>query len=123
MLKEDETDAAAMVGKASTMIERGKEREAVNILDKAQKLAENYSEVYCFQMIAYRNLEESNKAIDAAISYYDKDEDPQLDTVLCVFSKNSNYAIASLKAKAKKSEEPVQWKYPCWRVRTDRADL
>ena len=122
MLKEDETDAAAMVGKASTMIERGKEREAVNILDKAQKYAENYSEVYRFQMIAYRNLEESNKAIDAAISYYDKDEDPQLDTVLCVFSKNSNYAIASLKAKAKKSEEPVQWKYLLGRFQEHQRD-
>lgn len=123
MLKEDETDAAAMVGKASTMIERGKDREAVNILDKAQKYAENYSEVYRFQMIAYRNLEESNKAIDAAISYYDKDEDPQLDTVLCVFSKNSNYAIASLKAKAKKSEEPVQWKYLLGRFEEHQRDF
>lgn len=122
MLKEDETDAAAMVGKASTMIERGKNREAVNILDKALKYAENYSEVYRFQMIAYRNLEESNKAIDAAISYYDKDEDPQLDTVLCVFSKNSNYAIASLKAKAKKSEEPVQWKYLLGRFEEHQRD-
>lgn len=111
MLKEDETDAAAMVGKASTMIERGRDQEAVAILERARKFAENYEEIYRFQMKAYRNLGEINKAVDAAVSYYDKDDDPQLDTVLSVFSKNPNYAVASMKAKAKKSEEPAQWKY------------
>ena len=111
MLKEDETDAAAMVGRASTMLERGMDREAADILVKAQKYAENYSEIYRFQMKAYRNLGEYNKAINAAVEYYDKDDGPQMDTVLAVFAKNANYAISSLKAKAKKSEEPVQWKY------------
>ena len=111
MLEEDETDAAAMVGKAGTMLERGRDREALDILVKAQKYAENYSEIYRFQMKAYRNLGEYNKAIDAAVSYYDKDDDPQLDTVLSVFSKNANYASATLKAKSKKSEDPAQWKY------------
>jgi clan AA aspartic protease (TIGR02281 family) len=111
MLKEDETDAAAMVGKASTMIERGRNQEAVAILERACTFAENYEEIYRFQMKAYRNLGEFNKAVDAAVSYYDKEDDPQLDTVLSVFSKNPNYAVASMKAKAKKSEEPAQWKY------------
>ncbi len=111
MLEEDETDSAAMVGKASTLIERGRDREAVDILDRARKYSENYSEIYRFQMKAYRNLGEYNKAIDAAVSFYDKDDDPQLDTVLSVFSKNANYASATLKAKSKKSEDPAQWKY------------
>lgn len=111
MLEEDETDSAAMVGKASTLIERGRDREAVDILDRARKYSENYSEIYRFQMKAYRNLGEYNKAIDATVSYYDKDDDPQLDTVLSVFSKNANYASATLKAKSKKSEDPAQWKY------------
>ena len=122
MLKEDETDAAAMVGKASTMIERGRDREAVAILEDARKYSENYAEIYRFQMKAYRNLGEYNKAINAAVNYYDKDEDPQLDSVLAVFSKNANYATASLKAKAKKSEEPVQWKYLLGRFQEHMRD-
>ena len=75
MLEEDETDSAAMVGKASTLIERGRDREAVDILDRARKYSENYSEIYRFQMKAYRNLGEYNKAIDATVSYYDKDDE------------------------------------------------
>lgn len=122
MLKEDETDAAAMVGKASTLISRDRNAEAVGILDKAQKYADNYSEVYRFRMQAYRNLGEYNKAIDAAVAYYDKDDDPQLDTVLAVFSKNPNYAAASLKAKAKRSEEPVQWRYLLGRFQEHSRD-
>ena len=122
MLKEDETDAAAMVGKASTMIERGRDREAVAVLDDARKYSENYAEIYRFQMKAYRNLGEYNKAVNAAIDYYDKDDEPQLDTVLAVLSKNPNYAAASLKAKAKKSEEPVQWKYLLGRFQEHMRD-
>ena len=71
MMEEDETDSAAMVGKAITLIERGRDREAVDILNKARKYSENYSEIYRFQMRAFRNLGEYNKAIDAAASYYD----------------------------------------------------
>ena len=67
MLEEDETDAAAMVGKAGTMLERGRDREALDILAKAQKYAESYSEIYRFQMRAYRNIGEYNKAIGAAV--------------------------------------------------------
>jgi clan AA aspartic protease (TIGR02281 family) len=122
MLEEDETDAAAMVGKASTMLERGRDREALDILGKAQKYAENYSEVYRFQMRAYRNIGEYNKSISAAVEYYDKDDDPQLDTVLAIFAKNPNFATASLKAKAKKSEEPAQWKYILGRFQEHMRD-
>ena len=123
MLKEDEADAAAMVGKASTMLERGMDREAADILIKAQKYAEKYSEIYRFQMKAYRNLGEYNKAIGAAIDFYDKDDDPQIDTVLAVFAKNANYAVSSLKAKAKRSEDPAQWKYLLGRFHEHMRDF
>ena len=111
MLKEDETDVGAMVGKANVMMALGKNREAIEILDKAGKFAPEYSEVYRFQMRAYRNIGEYSKAITAAVEYYDKDEDPQLDTVLAILAKNPSFATASLKAKAKKSDEPAQWRY------------
>ena len=111
MLAEDETDAAAMVGKASVLLDCGRDGEAVEILDKAEKYASDYAEIYRFQMKAHRNLGEYNKAVDAAITYLDKDDDAELDSLLAVFSKSPNYAAASLKAKAKKSEEPARWKY------------
>ena len=122
MLKEDETDTAAMVGKASTLIKRGRDNEAIAILENARKYAENYSEIYRFQMKAFRNLGEYNKAINAAIDYYEKDDNSRLDTVLAVFAKNPNYATASLKAKAKKSEEPIQWKFVLGRFQEHMRD-
>ena len=122
MLKEDETDVGAMVGKANVMMSLGKNREAIEILDKAGKFAPEYSEVYRFQMRAYRDIGEYNKAITAAVEYYDKDEDPQLDTVLAIFAKNPNFATASLKAKAKKSDEPAQWKYVLSRFQEHSRD-
>ena len=122
MLNEDETDVGAMVGKANVMMALGKNREAIEILDKAGKFAPEYSEVYRFQMRAYRNIGEYSKAITAAVEYYDKDEDPQLDTVLAIFAKNPNFATASLKAKAKKSDEPAQWKYVLSRFQEHNRD-
>ena len=110
MLKEDETDAAAMVGLASTLIKREKYREALDLLDKAERYAESYSEVYRFRMKALKALGEHNKAVDAAIAYFDKCDSPDRDSVMAVFEKKPNYAIASIKTKAKSSDKPIVWK-------------
>lgn len=109
MLKEDETDAAAMVGKASTLISRGRDREAVTVLEKAQKYAENYSEVYRFRMMAYKNIGEYNKAIDAGLDWFDKNDSYDTDSLLVVLAKRPNYSEAAIKARGKKSENPLGW--------------
>ncbi len=109
MLKEDETDAAAMVGKASTLISRGRDREAVTVLEKAQKYAENYSEVYRFRMMAYKNIGEYNKAIDAGLDWFDKNDSYDTDSLLVVLAKRPNYSEAAIKGRGKKSENPLGW--------------
>ena len=110
MLKEDETDAAAMVGLASTQIKRERYGDALSLLEKAQKYSESYEEIYRFRMAAYKALGEYNKAVDAAVAYFDKSDEPVQDSILAVFAKKPNYAIASVKSKAKSSEEPLAWK-------------
>ena len=109
MLKEDEADAAAMVGKASTMIERGRDKEAITLLEKAQKYAENYSEVYRFRMRAYSNLGEFNKAIDAGLDWFDKNENWETDSLVVLLAKRPNYSEASIQGRGKKSEQPLLW--------------
>ena len=111
MLKEDDSDAAAMVGLASTAIKRKDYRGAADILEKARGYAESYAEIYRFQMKAYRALGEQTKAIDAAMDYFEKADDPVRDSVVAIMKLRPNYAVATAKARAKKSDEPLQWKY------------
>jgi len=111
MLKENEADGGAMVGMARNMIDRGQYKEALDILDKCQRLDADYAEVYRFKMQAYDKLGETTKAIDASLDWFDKNDDARLSTICDILVKRPNYAEASLKSRIKKSENPIQWKY------------
>ncbi len=110
MLALDEADQAAMIGLARNMVTREQYKEALEMLDKCQKYDAEYAEVYRFKMQAYDKLGETNKAIDAGLDWFDKDDDANTEAILKVLAKRPNYAEASLKSRAKKSESPFQWK-------------
>ena len=110
MLAEDEADCGAMVGLVRNMIDREQYKEAIALLEKCQQLDADYSEVYRFKMKAYDKLGETTKAIDAALDWFDKDDNANTESILKVLTKRPNYAEASLKSRAKKSESPFQWK-------------
>ena len=109
MIQENEADQGAMVGLARNMIDRGQNAEAPEILEKCQKLGAEYSETYRFKMYAYSKMGEENKAIDAGLEWYDKDNDALVDTILSVLAKRRNYAFASIKDRKKNSETPANW--------------
>ena len=110
MLALDEADQAAMIGLARNMVTREQYKEALDLLEKCQKYDADYAEIYRFKMQAYDKLEETNKAIDAGLDWFDKDDDANTESILQVLKKRPNYAEASLKSRAKKSEDPFQWK-------------
>ena len=110
MLAIDEADQAAMIGLARNMVTREQYKEALELLDKCQKYDVDYAEIYRFKMQAYDKLGETNKAIDAGLDWFDKDNDANTEAILKILVKRSNYAEASLKSRAKKSESPFQWK-------------
>ncbi|MBQ9584116.1 MAG: TIGR02281 family clan AA aspartic protease [Bacteroidales bacterium] len=110
MLAENEADMGAMAGLARNMIEREQYREALEILEKCQKYDADYSEVYRFKMQAFDKLGETNKAVDAGLDWFDKSDDARVAAILEVLVQRPNYAEASIKSRAKKSEEPFKWK-------------
>lgn len=110
MLDLDEADQTAMIGLARNLITREQYKEALEMLDKCQKYDADYAEIYRFKMQAYGKLGETSKAIDAGLDWFDKDDDANTDAILDVLKKRLNYAEASLKSRAKKSESPFQWK-------------
>ena len=109
MLAEDESDEGAMVGMARNMIDRGQYKEAVDLLEKAERYESDYAEIYRFKMSAYKHLDEQSKAIDAGMDWYEKDENANTDSILVVLAKKPNYSVASIKSRSKKSDNPAVW--------------
>ena len=110
MLALDEADQAAMIGLARNMFKREQYKEAIELLDKCQSYDADYAEIYRFKMQAYDKMGEVNKAIDAGLDWFDKNDDASTTLIIDVLKKRPNYAEASLKSRAKKSEKPFQWK-------------
>jgi len=110
ILAEDETNQWALVGIARNMIIRGDSMEAVRILDKCQINGECFSQICLLKMQAYTTLEEIPKAIDAGLDWFDKSGTPIADVILGTLSEQPEYAEASLKSRAAKSEKPYRWK-------------
>ena len=110
MLAEDEADLGSMVGLARNMIDRKQYGDAIALLDRCRQLDASYSEIYRFEMQAYDKQGETSKAIDAALDWFDKDDDANTRSIIKVMGKRHGYAEANLKSRAKKSDSPFPWK-------------
>ena len=110
MVKEDETDQAAMTGLARNMIQREDYAGAVRMLDASQKYGEDYSETYRFRSEAYDKMGETDKAIDDALLWFEKDEDAYDSAIIKLMMKHRTYAIAKAKTSMKSSDSKDAWR-------------
>lgn len=110
MVKEDETDQAAMTGLARNMIQREDYAGAVRMLDASQKYGDDYSETYRFRSEAYDKMGETEKAIDDALLWFEKDEDAYDSSIIKLMMKHRTYAIAKAKTSMKSSDSKDAWR-------------
>ena len=110
MVKEDETDQAAMTGLARNMIQRENYAGAVRMLDASQKYGDDYSETYRFRSEAYDKMGETDKAIDDALLWFEKDEDAYDSAIIKLMMKHRTYAIAKAKTSMKSSDSKDAWR-------------
>ena len=110
MVKEDETDQAAMTGLARNMIQRENYAGAVRMLDASQKYGDDYSETYRFRSEAYDKMGETDKAVDDALLWFEKDEDAYDSAIIKLMMKHRTYAIAKAKTSMKSSDSKDAWR-------------
>ena len=110
MVKEDETDQPAMTGLARNMIERKDYAGAVKMLDASQKYGDDYSGTYKFRSEAYDKMGETDKAIDDALLWFEKDENAYSSAIIKLMMKHRTYAIAKAKNKMKTSDKKDVWR-------------
>lgn len=99
MLKNDETDQAAIVGLSRNLIKRDRFQEAITLLEKCELLSDDYSDIYRFKMQAYEKMGEIDKAIDEAVMYLDKDDNPSIGIIQDAVKKHLSYGIAKVSQK------------------------
>ncbi len=109
MLKHNEMEVSAFIGLARNMIARGQYKEAVDMLDRAERFNKNYYAIYKYRMQAYDKLGETDKSIDDAFRYYENDDNANPDLYIPYMKKHASYAFAKCDERIHNSEEPLQW--------------
>ncbi len=110
MLAEDETDVGAMYGIARNLVKRDRIDEAEKQLLAAIRVRDTYPPLYRLLVEVYDKKGEINNAIDAAIEYVDKDDEPSWRLLVNAGKKNLNYAAANMRAKMKSADNPIYWR-------------
>lgn len=110
MLKNDETDQAAMIGLIRNMIARKEYDSALALAAKCEKFDADYEETYRFRMQIYDKTGEVDKAIDDAIAYHEKSENPNSELTNSVFKKHLSYALAKVTSKINSESDNGSWK-------------
>lgn len=110
MLKHDEADQVAMIGLVRNMLVRKDYQGAIDMAGKCEKVDANYEGIYQFRMQAYDKMGETDKAIEDAVKYHEKSENPDGALTDLIFKKHPSYALALVKSKISKSKDSQKWK-------------
>ena len=110
MLEHDEADQVAMIGLVRNMLERKDYQGAIDMAGKCEKVDANYVGIYQFRMQAYDKMGETDKAIEDAVKYHEKSENPDGALTDLIFKKHPSYALALVKSKISKSKDSQKWK-------------
>lgn len=109
ILKNDETDQSAMVELIHNMIAREEYEKALELTAKCERYDADYEDIYLCRMQIYDMMGETDKAIDAAIVYFDKSDDPQYYLMKGILSQHLSYSLAKVQAQIHKDND-YSWK-------------
>lgn len=109
MVRRNDADQAARLGLARNMIERGEYADAVECIMKTIPYDKEYAESYKFLASAYDKMDETDKAIDNILVFFDKDEDLDTDICMPLLVKHPSYAEARIRECRKDSDEKGKW--------------
>lgn len=109
MLKNDEANQSAMVGLIRNMIAREEYGKALELADKCEKYDADYDVTYRWRMQIYDKMGETDKAIDDAVIYFEKSDDPRHHLLKSIMGKHLSYALAKVQAQIQNNND-YSWK-------------
>ena len=109
MLEDNPEDYPAMVGLARNLRDQEKYEEALAILDEVEQLDSDYDAVYKFKMQIYDLMGRTFDSVDAALTYYDLDEEADLEIVTEYLVNEPSYAIERIRERIKEGYDTDRW--------------
>lgn len=122
MLKNDPGDAAAMLGIARYYRDKQDYQASLEWLEKAESYNSGYGEIYKFKMQVYDKMGREDDAVDAALKYFELDDDAEAWYVADYASKHYSYGVARIKAEMNKDDANSRWIVLLTRLYEDHGD-
>ena len=122
MLKTDPTDVAAMIGIARSYRDKEDYEESLKWLETAESYNADRGDIYKFKMQVYDKMGREDDVVDAALKYYELDDDAEAWYVAPYAGKHYSYAVAKIKAEMNKENADSRWIVLLTRLYEDHCD-
>lgn len=122
MLKDDPRDGGAMVGLARNILDQNKYEEGLEWLRKAESYNASYAEIYRFNSKILDKLGKTDESVDAALKYFELNDDAPAWLVAEYAGKHYTYGVAKVKAEMNKDDAYDRWIVLLTRLYEDHSD-
>ena len=122
MLKNGPGDVAAMLGIARFYRDKEYFQESLQWLEKAESYNSEYGEIYKFKMQVYDKMDREDDTVDAALKYFELDDDAEAWYVADYAKKHYTYGVARIKAEMNKDDANSRWIVLLTRMYEDHGD-
>ena len=122
MLEEDPENRAAMIGMARNRMDEEQYASALEWLEKAQKIDEEYADVYKFKMQVLDKMGEREASIEAALKYFELDDDASVGAVTNYCGKYYSFAVAKVNSRMNYADDPTRWQVLLTSLYEDHGD-
>ena len=123
MLKTDPSDVTAMIGLARFYRDKEEYEESLKWLETAESYNSEYGEIYKFKMQVYDKMDREDDTVDAALKYFELDDDAEAWYVADYAKKHYTYGVARIKAEMNKEEDASsRWIVLLTRLYEDHCD-
>lgn len=122
MLKTDPSDVTAMIGLARYYRDKEEYEENLKWLETAESYHAGYGEIYKFKMQVYDKMGREDNTVDAALKYFELNDDAQTWYVAPYASKHYSYGVARIKAEMNKEDADSRWIVLLTKLYEDHGD-
>lgn len=109
MLKDDPGDVGAMVGLARNRRDQKRFEDGLEWLKKAESYDASYAEIYRFKTALLDELGRTDESIDAALKYFELNDDAPAWLVAEYAGNHYTYGVAKVKAEMNKENVSNRW--------------
>lgn len=98
-----------MIGLARNYMDEERYDEAMKYIEQAESYDASYSQIYRFKMQVLDKMGKTDESVEAALKYYETDDDPHISAIVHYAGKHYTYAVAKIKAEMNKQDGGNSW--------------